>query len=176
MPFGELSRGISDLAVYVLGANDVLGTKVDVPGARAFEWSAESTADTIEGDDEILGTAYSAKEGSGSLSTAKANLTALAAMLGTTAVASGTTPNQLVTMEESSAANQVNLAFKAQAKSVDQAGSAFQVQIWKAKVGSVSESLENGAWHIPSIDFTFVNNVNSKFITRVLQETLVPLA
>jgi hypothetical protein len=177
MTFGQLVRGIDDLAVYPLDpADDSEGSAVDVFGARSLEWSTTSDSDEIEGDDLILATAYSPKSGSGSLTHAGASLTGMAAMLGVTAVAAGTTPNATVTVAEDSAANQTYVAIKGQALGADTAGSAFQVTLHKAKVGGISESLENGSWLIPSLDFTFVQNQDGDFITRVLQETRVALA
>ena len=174
--FGEVGRGLNDLAVYVLNGADVAGTKVDVPGARSLEWATESDSETIEGDDIVLATAYNAKTGSGSMGLSRMNLTAIAAMLGLTATASGVAPNQLITMEEGSAPNQASVQIKAQAMSGNFAGSAYEITIAKAKVGGVSEALEYGAWHTKSLDFTFVENAAGKFLTRKLQETRVALA
>lgn len=174
--YGEIARGLNDLAVYVLGAADAPGSKVDVPGARSFEFSTETDSDTIEGDDTILAVAYSAKRGTGSMEMAKANLTARAAMFGGTATTSGTTPNEVTTWEESSAANTIWLQIKAQATAVDKSGSAYEVTLHKAKAGGSSESMGQGEWNTPSVDFEFVENSTNKFITRKLQETKVALA
>lgn len=176
MAFGEVSRGLNDLAVYVLGAADAPGTKVDVPGSRSLSWQAQSDNDSLIGDDVVIGIAYDPKQGSGSMEIGRANLTALAAMLGTTATASGTTPNQVITMDEASAPNQVYVQIKAQALGVDTAGSAYEIAICKAKIGSVSEELSQGNWHTPSLDFTFLENASGKMLTRKLQETRVALA
>jgi hypothetical protein len=176
MAFGEVGRGLADLAVYPLSGADVLGTKVDFPGARVLDYSTESDSDTIGGDDATLAVAYGAKTGSGNVQSARANLTAIAAMLGLTATASGTTPNQTVTLIETSAATQGYVAIKGQTSGADTAGSAFQVTIHKAKVGGIAETLEFEAWHVPQINFEFIDNVTPAMITRVLQETKIALA
>lgn len=174
--YGEIARGLNDLAVNVLGVADAPGSKVDVPGARSFEFNAESDSDTLEGDDIILAVAFSAKKGAGSMEMGKSNLTARAAMFGGTVVVSGTTPNEVNTWEESGAANQIYVQIRSQALSVDKAGSAYEVTLHKAKCGSWSESMGVSEWNTPSVDFEFIPNASDKFITRKLQETRVALA
>lgn len=176
MSYAEVARGLSDLAVFPLEAADALGDIVDVPGARSLNWSTSTDSDTLGGDDTILGVAFGAKTGSGSIEVGRANLTALGAMLGLTVVSAGTTPNIIQTLDESSAANQTYVAIKGQAMGVDTAGSAFEVTIWKAKVGGIDETLEFEGWHTPSYDFEFVDNSSSKMLTRKLYETQVDLA
>lgn len=176
MATGQIVRGLSDLAVFVLGAADAPGSKVDVPGARAFDVSVDSDSDELEGDDTIIAVAYGSKKGSGSMEMGKANLTARAAMLGGTVTTSGTTPNEVSTWDEPAGANQIWVKISAQAKLADVAGGAYQVDINKAKAGGSSESFGQSAWNTPSLDFSFVESSAGKFITRKLQETLVALA
>jgi hypothetical protein len=176
MAYAETGRGLNDVAIYPLIAADALGTKVDFPGAQALEFSTEVDSDTIGGDDAIIAVAYGAKTGSGSLTTARANLTALAAMLGGTVASTGTTPNIVQTLDETSAAPQGYFAIKGQTLGADTAGSAYEVTIWKAKAGGVSETMEFEAWHTPQINFEFIDNSTPKMITRKLQETRVALA
>ena len=175
MAYGETGRGLNDLAVFPVGAADALGTKVDVPGAQTLEFSTETDSDTVGGDDAILAVAYGAKTGSGSISTARASLTAIAAMLGLTATTTGTTPNQVTTLDEGSAPPQNYFGIKGQTMGADTAGSAYEVTIWKAKAGGISETLEFENWHIPQINFEFIQNAGGKMITRALQETRVAL-
>jgi hypothetical protein len=176
MSFGQIARGINDMAVYPLEALDAPGDIVDVAGARNLEWSTEADTDQIEGDDVILGVSVSAKRGSGSMQYAKQNLTALAAMLGLTATTSGTTPNQITTLDEPGDANQTYIEIRAQALSVDKSGSAFEVNIHKAKVSGTQESLEVNAWSIPNISFEFLEDADGDFITRKMMETRAALA
>lgn len=175
MSFGQLGRGLNDLVVDPIVAGE-FEAMVDVPGARSLQWATTSDSDRIEGDDIVLGVAYNAKTGSGTMTTAKASLTALAAMLGLTATAEGTTPNQTVTLAEGSAANQQHIQIRGQALSVDTEGSAFEVILHDCVVGGISETLELNAWHIPEISFEFLENADGDFITRKLMETRVALA
>jgi hypothetical protein len=173
--YGEHGRGIADLAVYVLNpTTEVPGAKVDVPGARGLTWSTDSDSEPLEGDDKVLNNAYSPKTGSGNMATAGANLTAMGAMLGMAVVVTGTP--ETATMEETSAPNVTNIQIKGQQTAIDTPGSASEVHIAKAKVGGIDEGMELNTWRIPSIDFTFVQAANGKFITRKHYTTMVPLA
>lgn len=174
--YGEIARGLNDLAVYVLGGADSPGSKVDVPGVRTLDFSTDADSDSLEGDDTMLAVAYGPKSGSGSMEMGKTNMTARAAMLGGTVSTSGTTPNEVSSWEEPGGANTIWVQIKAQALSVDTSGSAYEITIHKAKAGSASESLGQGAWNTPSLDFEFVPNASGKFITRKQQETRVALA
>lgn len=176
MAYAETGRGLNDVAIYPLIAADALGSKVDFPGAQALEFSTEADSDNVGGDDAILAVAYGAKSGSGSLSTARANLTALSAMIGGTVASVGTTPNIVQTLDEASAAPQGYFAVKGQTLGADTAGSAYEVTLWKCKAGGISETMEYETWHIPQISFEFIENGTGKMITRKLQETRVALA
>lgn len=176
MSYAEVARGLADLAVFPLTGADVVGAIVDVPGARSLNWSTSADSDTIGGDDKILGVAYGAKSGSGSIEVAKANLTALAAMLGLTVTTTGVAPASVQSLEESSAANTAYVQIKGQAAGVDTTGSAFEVTIHKAKIGGIDETLEFEGWHTPSYDFEFVDNATGKMLTRKLMETKVAFA
>lgn len=175
MPYGEIARGLSDVKVYPLTGADVAGAAVDVPGARTLSFQPEQDSEDWEGDDTVIATAQDNKTGSGSLAVGRQNPTALAAMLGGTAVVSGTTPAQITTYDESAAANEKYVMIKGQSKSLDQGGSAYRVTLHKAKLSSPSESLALKSFNEPSMDLTFLPNATGLFIRREWYETAVAL-
>lgn len=169
--YGEIARGLADVKVYVLGADDVPGPAIDVPGSRTLEWQAEQDSEPWEGDDAVIAWAQDAKTGTGSLASGRANPAFFAAALGSEAVVSGVAPDQITTMEESAEPNDVYVMVKGQARSLDAAGSAYRVTLNKAKLASPSESMANKEYNEPTMDLSFIKNVNGKFITREWFET-----
>lgn len=164
--YGEIARGLADVKIYVLGEGDVPGTAIDAPGARAFSWQAEQDSETWEGDDGVLATSQDAKTGTGSLTVGRGNPALFAAFMGTTAVVSGVDPDVITTVEESADPSDVYVMIKGQARSLDLGGSAYRVTLHKAMASSPSEKLELKTYNEPAFDFSFLENVDKKFITR----------
>lgn len=173
MSFGRIARGLNDVKLYPLIAADAFGTGVDAPGARTLSYSTASDTDPWEGDDTIIANVANAPVGSGSLATGALSLAALAVVLGGTASTTGTTPNQVTTLEQSGAASLRYFGATGQAKAAD--GGAYRVTIHKAIATDVSEELAVNAWNEPTISFEFIPNTADKFITRAQYETLAAL-
>jgi hypothetical protein len=173
MGFGEIPRGLDDLKVYILTA-DVPGSSVDVPGAQSLEWSVESDSDELRGDNTAIALVRNPKTVSGTIRVARINLAAFAAMVGGTATTSGTSPNQIISLDESSAAPARYFQIVGQASSADTNGSAYRTTIYKALVtGGPNETLTIDEWSTPEFEFEAIANPTGNLLKRQNYETAV---
>lgn len=175
MAFGEIPRGLDDLKVYVLTA-DIPGSAIDVPGSQSLEWSVESDSDELRGDNQAIALVRNPKTVTGTIRVARINLAAFAAMTGSTVVTSGTTPNSIIALEESSAAPARYFQIIGQAGSQDTNGSAYRVTIYKALVtGGPNESLTIDEWSTPEFEFEAIANASGNLLKRQNYETSVAI-
>lgn len=172
MAFGEIPRGLDDLGVYVLTA-DTPGAKIDVPGIRSLTFNVESDSDQLEGDNSVIAVVRNPKSLSGSVELGRINLAAMAAFVGGTAGTAGTTPNQIISLDEASAAPARYVQIIGQAYSQDSNGSAYRVVIKKGLiVGGPNETLSVNDWNTPTLDFEGVA-ISGVLLTRSNYETWV---
>jgi hypothetical protein len=175
--YGEIPRGLDDLGVYVLDAVGAPGTKVDVPGAQSLEWSVESDSDELRGDNQAIALVRNPKTVSGTIRVARINLTAIAAMVGGTVATSGTAPNEIQALEETSAAPARYFQIIGQASSADTNGSAYRVTIYKALVtGGPNETLTIDEWSTPEFEFEAISNAGGNLLKRQNYQTAIAIA
>lgn len=175
MGFGEIPRGLDDLKVYVL-TGETPGSAVDVPGSQALEWSVESDSDELRGDNQAIALVRNPKTVSGTVRVARINMAAIAAMVGGTVVTTGTTPNQIISLEESSAAPARYFQVVGQAASADANGSAYRITIYKALVtGGPNETMTIDEWSTPEFEFEAIANASGNLLKRANYETGVPI-
>lgn len=169
---GEIPRGIDDMKINVLDGAGSPGSTVDVPGIRALNFNIESDSDELEGDNTTIAIARDSKRVTGSVELGKMNLAALGAFTGNSTSTSGTTPNQIIILEEASAAPTQYLQIRGQAPSRDATGSGYRVTIYKALVTSgPDESMTVKEWSTPTLDFEGSENASAKLLKRENYET-----
>lgn len=175
MPFGEVPRGLEDAKAAVLNTSDVPGTSVDIGGIQSVEVSVDSDSDQVKGDDVVIATVRGAKSTSGTIGIARIGLAALAAMVGGTTSTSGTTPNQIINLDESSAPVSRYFQLTSQSNSYDAGGSAYRiVQKKLAITGGPSETQAVDEFDSPTLDFEG-SAVGGILMTRSNYETKVVL-
>jgi hypothetical protein len=175
--YGEIPRGLDDLGVYVLDAAGAPGTKVDVPGAQALEWSVESDSDELRGDNQAIALVRNPKTVSGTIRVARINLVAMAAMVGGTVVTAGTAPAETQTLEETSAAPARYFQVVGQASSADTNNSAYRVTIYKCLVtGGPNETLTIDEWSTPEFEFEAIANATGNLLKRMNYQTGIAIA
>jgi hypothetical protein len=175
MPYGEIPRGLDDLKVYVL-TGDTPGSSVDVPGAQSLEWSVESDSDELRGDNQAIALVRNPKTVTGTIRVARINLVAIAAMVGGTVASSGTTPNIIQSLEETSAAPARYFQVVGQAASADTNNSAYRATIYKALVtGGPNETLTIDEWSTPEFEFEAIANPSGNLLKRQNYETGVAI-
>lgn len=176
MAYGQIPRGLDDLKVYVLGAMDVPGSAVDIPGAQSLEWSVESDSDELRGDNTAIALVRNPKTVSGTIRVARIDLTAIAAMVGGTVTTASATPTETKSLEESSASPARYFQIIGQAASQDTNGSAYRVTIYKALVtGGPNESLTIDEWSTPEFEFESIANGSGNLLQRKNYETQVAI-
>ena len=154
MADAEIARGLADLQVAPITGADVVGTWVDVPGARSLSFNVESDSDELEGDNGIIAKVRNPKSLSGSIEIGKINLAALAVLLGGAVETSGTGATAVSELEEEAGTSVSYYQLAGQAPGVDVEGSAYRVTIKKALTPSgLDETLEVNSWTTPSLDF-----------------------
>jgi hypothetical protein len=173
--YSEIPRGIDQLYVNVL-TSDTPGSNIAVPGVRGLSFTVESDSDTLEGDNQVIATVRNPKSLTGSIELGRINLAALAAMVGGTPGSSGSTPNTILTLNESSAAGTNYFQAQGNTHSQDSSGSGYRVTLKKLLVTSgPDESMTVNEWNTPSLDFTGVA-ISSVLLTRAGYETYVALS
>jgi hypothetical protein len=175
MAFGEIGRGAEDAKVAVL-TGDTPGSNIDVPGIRSVSWNVESDSDEFEGDNSVIATVRNPKTLTGSIEVARMNLAAFAAMTGGTAATSGSTPNQIIALDESASAVTQYYQLIGQTYSQDTSGSGYRVTLNKLLTTSgPDESLTVNEWSSPTLDFTGVAR-GGNLLRRQNYETYTPIA
>ncbi len=172
--YGEIPRGLQQFYVNVL-TGDTPGSNVSVPGIRGLSFTIESDSDTLEGDNAVIATVRNPKSLTGSVELGRINLAALAAMVGGTPGSTGTTPNVILSLAESSAAGTQYFQAQGNTYSQDATGSGYRVILKKLLVTSgPDESLTVNEWNTPTLDFTGVA-ISDVLLTRYTYETYVAL-
>lgn len=173
--YGEIPRGLEDLAVYVLDATDTPGAKVDVPGARTLAYNVASNSDELKGDNQVIAIVRNANTLTGSMEIGRTNLAALAAILGGTATTTGTTPNRVIALSQGASAGSVYFQCKGQTYSQDATNSAYRATLNKLLATSgPNETLGVDAWSTPAIDFEGVA-ISGNLLKRENYETFVAI-
>lgn len=173
--YGEIPRGIDQLYVAVL-TSDTPGSDVQMPGIRGFNFTVESDSDELEGDNQVIATVRNPKSLTGSIELGRINLAGLATMVGGTVGTSGSTPNVINTLNESSAAGTNYFQAKANTHSQDSSGSGYRVTAKKLLITSgPDESMTVNEWNTPTLDFTGVA-ISSVLLTRAEYETYAAIS
>jgi hypothetical protein len=173
--YGEIPRGLDQMDVAVL-TGDTPGTPVVVPGIRGLSFTVESDSDTLEGDNQVIATVRNPKSLTGSIEIGRINLAGMAAMLGGTVASSGSTPNTILALDESSAAGSQYFQVRGNTHSQDSSGSGYRVTLNKVQVTSgPDESLTVNEWNTPTLDFTGVA-ISGVLLKRQGYETYTALA
>lgn len=173
--FGEVPKGLEDGKAAILNSSDVPGTSVDIGGIQSVSVTIESDVTDVRGDDTTIASVRGSKTATGSIGIARIGLVAIAALVGGTAASSGTTPNGLVTLDESAAPVSRYCQLSAQANSYDAGGSAYRVVLKKISItGGPNETLAVDEFDSPTMDYTGVA-VGGILLTRSNYETKVAL-
>jgi hypothetical protein len=151
--YGEIPRGLEDMAGYVL-TGDTPGAKVDGPGARGLNWTIESDSDQLEGDNSIIAVVRNPKRLTGSVELGRTNLAFFACVVGGTAATSGADPNTVITLDEGASAGSRYFQLKGNTYSLDASGSGYEATLKKLLVvAGPTEALTVNEWSTPTFDF-----------------------
>ena len=173
--YGEIPRGLEDMAGYIL-TGDVAGVKVDAPGARNLTCTIESDSDQLEGDNSVIAIVRNPKRLTGSAEVGRTNLAFFSTILGGTATTGGSSPNTILTLDETASAGSRYFQLKGNTYSQDSSGSGYELLLKKCLVTSgPTETLAVGEWSTPTFDFEG-SAISGVLLTRKNLETYAPLA
>jgi hypothetical protein len=172
--FGEIPRGLEDMAGYVL-TGDVAGAKVDAPGARGLNWTIESDSDQLQGDNQIIAVVRNPKRLTGSVEVGRTNLAFFSCVVGGTATTGGSSPNTIITLDETASAGSRYFQLKGNTFSQDASGTGYEATLKKLLVvGGPTESLTVNEWSTPTFDFEG-SAISGVLLTRKQYETYTAL-
>jgi hypothetical protein len=167
MPVGEGVRGVNDLKVALL-AGDVPGTNADIVGIKGFTIDVTSDSDEQTGDDAVVMTVQENKALDITVTSAYANLAALAVITQTTLGTSGSGSTLITTFSDPAAPNTAYVQLTGQALGRDATGSALRLMALKAQLtGGPNWALEEGSWLEPELDFTGVGRGSPSILYTV---------
>jgi len=145
MAFGDKPFGLRDIKVVPLPS----GSPVDLPAAQTLTWKPRFRSGELSGDDALQSVvafvdAYEWSLGAGGIS-----LEALAVLVGNTVSSSGTTPNQVKTLNIAAGDNMPY--FKIYGKALgENTNDDIHVKIYKAKLTSMEGQFQDAQFYITS--------------------------
>lgn len=177
MPWGEGVRGINDARVALL-TGDTPGSNTDILGIKSLSVEVTSDTDEQRGDDAVLMVVQENKALDISLSSAYANLAALAVFTQSAATLGGSGSTETLTWNDPASANTAYVQISGQAKGRDTTGSALRIIILKAQLtGGPNWDLSEGAWLEPELTLTGVGRGDPSLLyTVVAYETEVAIS
>lgn len=146
---------------------------LDVNYATTAEFTVEQDSDTLRADGSTKVTAYGAREGSGSIGFASADLATIAAMTGDEFSTSGTAGAQIDRLEIGGATVPPSLILAAWVPNVDGNASAagMRITVPNGTLSVPNASFEQESWTEFESDLSFVSNEDDVMLIWEVLET-----
>lgn len=175
LPDLALPYGLRDVKIKPIDpADGSLGTAIDLPAARTFNFTEAEDFETLEGDDGVVAIRGKGAVINWSLESGGISLEAFAAMSGGTLSETGTTPNIKRTVKKS--AQDARPYFQVEGQVISDSGGDVHGVVHKAKVsGDIGGEFGNGAFFLTSASGQGINNVDGDLyeITQNESETSI---
>lgn len=168
-----LPYGLRDVKIAVL-AGETPGTSVDFPNARSLSFSEAESFEELRGDDGVVAVHGNGPTVDWELEGGGYSFEAMKALYGgQTITSSGTTPNQIKTMDKLDTDQRPYVKIEGQA--ISDSGGDFHVILWKARAtGDLSGTLADGAfWLTGASGRAIALSSNRKIYTFTQNETAV---
>jgi hypothetical protein len=168
--YGKFIYGLRDLKVTNIGGT----VQEDLDAAQTLTFSPTFTEAALRGDDVEKASMGSLSGGTASISAGGYSSAAMAIMFGKTLSQSGSTPNEITTLQLNQ--GDVMPYFKLYGLARDEAGGDVQVLLSKVKVtgwGGIDFSDEN--WFINSVDVRVMDDGTNGVIKILQHETTAAL-
>jgi hypothetical protein len=151
-------------------------TYLDVPGVITMDVSISSSSNYLAADGGKYAVAWSAPEGSGTLSFGESDFAVLAVINGGTASSSGITPAVIDRYEQPGTVSNPSFILVGYAKNVKPADGAdaragFRVTVPRASAAPASMSMGQETWGEWSADLAFVADDNDVMVIYEMLET-----
>ncbi len=174
MSFGKIPFGLELINVYPL-TGDTPGTAVPVPIGRTLGIEPDEETKELTGYNAVAASTTTQLSGEVTLEYGGVDLALLAAVTGATINASGTTPNQIRTLDiGSSGVNRPYVMIIG--KSLGDDGGDLWLKVWKCKFGVPPLTLEESEYAVSTLTGTAVRNGSGKFFSIIQHETATAIA
>lgn len=177
------SIDIDDAKIALLTADlssaPTYAASVDVPNVVELNFQFQMKTALLEGDSVVDAVYSKITHATGTISFRAAALDLDANLLGGTMTQTGTTPNQITTLDilGSSLAQYFKVEGRAtHVEGIDGVATGDRVTVWKAKVTTGPTTTRSGDFVITEYGFTAVRaRSNNKLVSKVLEETKTAL-
>lgn len=161
--YGDRVFGMNDLKITNIGGT----TQEDLVGAQTLSVKPVLKGGILEGDDADIAAHYFVTRFEGEFSAGTYSSAAVAIMMGITLGASGTTPNEVVTLKINQA--QRMPYFKVYGKALDDDAGDMHILLAKCKLTDIDGfKMENGNWRITKASILALDD-GTNGIARILQ-------
>jgi hypothetical protein len=169
---------IALLTADVAGGSATYGTSLDVPGIKSVTITGDVETKQLRGDNTLLDSDSVITGISVSIEYAKLSLDVIALLFGATVVDSGTTPNQLATLDLSGTIKPRPFRLEAISASADPVAGAVRFTLHKVivssfpELGLAEEDYKTGTLEGSAMPLLATGN---KWISTIIQETAAVL-
>ena len=169
--YGDKIYGARDLKVTNIGGT----TQEDLGGIQSLSVELVFAGDTLKGDDITIASINFPTHGEGSMAAGTISSAALAIMTGKSLSTSGTTPNEITTLQIDAGDNMPY--FKIYGKAVGaESTDDMHLLLYKVKLSSLNAfSIENESWRITEIEFMAFDDGSNGILKLVQNETAAAL-
>lgn len=168
--YGKTLRGLRDIKI-----TNIAGTlQEDLDAAQTMSFTPEYTTAQLRGDDVVKETLTNLSGGTASLAAGGYSSAAVAIMLGKTVTITGSSPNEVATMQ----LNQGDTLpyFKVYAQARDSQGGDLHLLLSKCKVKSVGEmSFQDEEWFITSMELDVLDDGTNGVVKIIQHQTATTL-
>lgn len=140
--------GLRDVKVRpVTGASDTAGTSVDLPNAQTFSFTEAEDVEELRGDDGLIAIHGKGPAVDWNLAAGAISLEAVKTMYGGTITETGTSPNQIKTLNKKG--TDVRPYFQVEGQAISDSGGDFHVLLYKCRAtGDLTGEMADGSFWI----------------------------
>lgn len=174
MSFGKIPFGIDSINVYPL-TGDTPGSAVPVPIGRTFSIEPDEETKELTGYNAVAASTTTQLSGEVTLEYGGTDLALLAAITGATLSTSGSTPNQIKTLDIG-AASVTRPYVMVIGRSLGDDGGDLWLKCWKVKFAVPPMTLEESEYGVQTLTGTAVRNGSGKFYSIIQHETITTIS
>lgn len=174
MSFGKIPFGIDSMNVYPL-TGDTPGSAIPVPIGRTLSIEPDEETKELTGYNAVAASNTTQLSGEVTLEYGGTDLALLAGITGATISTSGTTPNQIKTLDIGSS-GVTRPYVMVIGRSLGDDGGDMWLKIWKVKFAVPGVSLEESEYQVSTLTGTAVRNGAGKFFSILQHETVTTIS
>lgn len=173
MPIGfePLPYGLHDVRLYAL-TGETPGTGVDLPNSQTFSFAEAEQMEQLRGDDALVALHGKGPEVNWELGNGGISLQAVQIMYAGTLTTTGTTPNQVTTLNKKN--TDIRPYFQVIGQAISDSGGDFHVKLYRCKAtGDLKGDMKDGTFWITDAKGTALGRVSDGAIYDLIQNESV---